>query len=289
MKLFTELYLAGKRLFEWLMWMVGPLFVGLAVTLISFVLYIHFGTVLPFYNGSIFKEPSFPGLLHAGISFWLGLNIVFNYVAVVVTPPGSSPAFLPEKPKSDDGTSSPEEAKMCKTCTRSLHFNGELFSNETDSINSNLFPPLGRKPKAERSHHCHVCNKCVLKMDHHCPWISNCVGHRNHHLFVLFLLYLWLGTGYATTMSFFPFRIATNVRDTWEGPCGSPLLLRSRFLTSFSLSLRLYLSLNSNLLLCVDSKFMGRHLPSILLANVLDSVGTNEHRVLHQQIERTKF
>ena len=46
----------------------------------------------------------------------------------------------------------------------------------------------GRKP--ERSHHCSVCKKCVLKMDHHCPWINNCVGHANHRYFYLFLCYL---------------------------------------------------------------------------------------------------
>jgi len=33
---------------------------------------------------------------------------------------------------------------------------------------------LGEKPP--RTHHCHVCNRCVLKMDHHCPW---CVAWRS--------------------------------------------------------------------------------------------------------------
>lgn len=48
---------------------------------------------------------------------------------------------------------------------------------------------LCTKFKPDRTHHCRMCDTCVLRMDHHCPWIANCIGFRNYKYFFLTLLY----------------------------------------------------------------------------------------------------
>ncbi|QQP35382.1 Palmitoyltransferase, partial [Caligus rogercresseyi] len=48
-------------------------------------------------------------------------------------------------------------------------------------------------PKPPRTHHCSVCDSCVLKMDHHCPWLNNCVGHYNHRYFFLYMVHTIVG------------------------------------------------------------------------------------------------
>lgn len=90
------------------------------------------------------------------IGNWLLLNVSFHYYMGVAVPAGYPP----------QGELIPEAVSICKKCI---------------------------KPKPPRTHHCSVCNRCVLKMDHHCPWLNNCVGHYNHRHFFQYMVFTVVG------------------------------------------------------------------------------------------------
>ena len=70
-------------------------------------------------------------------------------------------------------------------------------SSDFNKNDKNLFCGKCDSARPYRSHHCKVCNKCILKMDHHCQLIANCVGLCNQKFFFLFLLYATIGDGLA--------------------------------------------------------------------------------------------
>lgn len=108
-------------------------------------------------------------------------------------------------------------------------FQGELIT-EAVSICKKCI-----SPKPPRTHHCSVCNRCILKMDHHCriplcsllnllsvfmciyyffkfsiciflnanvAWLNNCVGYRNHRYFFLYMVYMVVGVFFVIICGF---------------------------------------------------------------------------------------
>lgn len=66
---------------------------------------------------------------------WLLINVVFHYYMAASTDPGTIPKVTFEA------------VSICKKCLI---------------------------PKPQRTHHCSICNRCILKFDHHCPWVGIC-------------------------------------------------------------------------------------------------------------------
>lgn len=89
------------------------------------------------------------------IGNWLLINVIFHYYKAAVTNPGT----IPRK-------ESYNAVGICKKCLM---------------------------PKPPRTHHCSICNRCILKFDHHCVFLNQCVGHNNHRYFFLYMAYTVIG------------------------------------------------------------------------------------------------
>lgn len=136
----------------------GLVFVCLVVILTSSIVGIAYVVLLPL----ILNTYSPPWIAwHVCYGHWNLIMIAFHYYKAANTSPGYPPTEKHDGPV----------VSVCKKCII---------------------------PKPARTHHCGICNRCILKMDHHCPWLNNCVGHFNHRYFFSFCLFMTLGCVYCS-------------------------------------------------------------------------------------------
>ncbi len=153
---------------------------------------------------------------------------LFSYLLTIFTDAGR-PSDTPDlviSPPVDEGIDDPSP----------IHRNGKVWLPSSYST----FCLTCHYPKPDRSHHCSLCNRCVLKMDHHCLWLNNCVGFKNYKLFFLTLVY-----GVLTAL----FVLITLVQQMIYDAANGTLFwdeLQFLFATFFSLSL----GAASTMLLC---------------------------------------
>ncbi|GJJ72342.1 hypothetical protein EMPS_04699 [Entomortierella parvispora] len=195
---------------------LGPILLVIASVLLSLTIYCYFAVFIPFHYQ--WPEGTGPGenlgyLSTMVWSLYLVWGILANYYFAVQTPPGTVM----------DGVSSDNQEAS---------FQDVLLEMESFT----RFPPTCRQchlPKPERTHHCSICKKCILKYDHHCPWINNCVGHFNHRYFVMFLTYLTMACVYFLYMGIGPFMLLVELNANnmeWPYPLPQALVAFSEVL-----------------------------------------------------------
>ncbi|XP_049927098.1 palmitoyltransferase ZDHHC16A isoform X2 [Epinephelus moara] len=168
----------------------GSVFVTLVVILTSSVLLVAYLVLLP-----MALSTYSPGWIawHLCYGHWNLVMIVFHYYKATMTSPGYPPTEKNDSPF----------VSFCKKCIM---------------------------PKPARTHHCGICNRCILKMDHHCPWLNNCVGHFNHRYFFSFCLFMAMGCVYCSISGRNLFLDAYNAIETTYQTAAPPYTFKDKMI-----------------------------------------------------------
>ncbi len=69
-----------------------------------------------------------------------------------------------------------------------------------------------------RSHHCKICDRCVLKRDQHCYFTGSCCSYFNQRFFVVFAFYVLLGGlwTFAEVARYMHNHYTQNVESMWD-------------------------------------------------------------------------
>ncbi|KAK4053490.1 hypothetical protein OIV83_001657 [Microbotryomycetes sp. JL201] len=209
---------------------VGPLFVALAVVLLSCCIASFYDVVFPYH----FRKQDTSWITFAAALAWtayLVTMMVFHYYKSITVKPGSPldppappsrdwarfvPASLcvgalgrfaaPARVKPD-----PKRERMIKQIQADQHANKQ---NRHDLASAGQPASSMRREKKGRT-----CKKCDRVdgvrppkpgSDSSCPWIKQCVGLHNERYFVLFLCYFSISCGFAAYWGWKPLWLALD-------------------------------------------------------------------------------
>ena len=163
--------LAIKSAFEIALRFLGPIFVLLGFSLISFAVYVHFTFVLSWYSGEPVLTLSIYTLFHLSVDIWLCIGIAWNYFKCAATlalkfDVELSPEELAAIQSTSAGQSSRKNTRYCKYCTSILAASGlpQLQNAPYLTSHHSVLAFTGQKGKIDRIHHCHVCNTYVSQL-----------------------------------------------------------------------------------------------------------------------------
>ena len=166
------------KILKWL----SPLFV---ITIITFLLYTYLTVIkniFPYWYKNFLsyeKHNIFYNIIKVLIFFELFLTL-FNHILAVIIKPGNVSDLKKSKYYKTHTAYYSQDFKITKYFLKHNILNREIIWKICKYCN---------EVKPLRTHHCSICDICVLKMDHHCPWINNCIGQNNQRYFLLFLFH----------------------------------------------------------------------------------------------------
>ena len=174
---------------------LGPLF---CITIFTFLIYTYISVIknifpywyknfISYENHKIFYN------IYKYIIFFELLSTLFNHVLAIIIKPGSVQDLKNSKYYKEHSAYYSDTFKITPFFIRNNNLNHQEMIWKICKYCKEIKPL--------RTHHCSLCDICVIKMDHHCPWINNCVGQNNQRYFLLFLFHSFCYTFLVTILT----------------------------------------------------------------------------------------
>ena len=174
---------------------LGPLF---CITIFTFLIYTYISVIkniFPYWykNFISYENHKMFYNIYKYIIFFELLSTLFNHVLAIIIKPGSVQDLRNSKYYKEHSAYDSDTFKITPFFIRNNNLNHQEMIWKICKYCKEIKPL--------RTHHCSLCDICVIKMDHHCPWINNCVGQNNQRYFLLFLFHSFCYTFLVTILT----------------------------------------------------------------------------------------